>query len=142
MRETILSGKMEKTSYFLDRPFFVKGRIIKGEGRGKKIGFPTANLDFSLDRIIPKKGVYITRTQISDMLYQSVTNIGVNPTFKDDEILSVETFLLDFDRDIYGEEIQIIFIKRLRDEQKFSSVNKLVEQISNDVQGTRDYFKC
>ena len=133
---------MEKTAYFLDRPFFVKGRIIKGEGRGKKIGFPTANLDFSLDRIIPKKGVYITRTQISDMLYQSVTNIGVNPTFKDDQILSLETYLLDFDRDIYGEEIQIIFIKRLRDEQKFSSVNKLVDQISTDVQETRDFFKC
>lgn len=142
VRDLIVSGEMVKTNFFLNRSFFVRGRIIKGEGRGKKIGFPTANLDFAPERIVPAKGVYITRSQIGDMLYQSVTNIGINPTFKNDEVLSIETFLLDFDRDIYGEEIEVIFLKRLRDEKKFSSVNKLIDQISSDVNNARKYFEC
>ena len=112
------------------------------EGRGKKIGVPTANLDFSQKRITPKRGVYITQTKIGDMIYNSVTNIGINPTFNDNSLSSVETHLLEFDLDIYGEELEVRFIKRIRDEQKFDSVNLLITQIKNDIETAKAHFKC
>ena len=91
--------------------------------------------------MVPKRGVYITRTQYKDQLYFSVTNIGKNPTFKSDESVSVETHLLDFDNDIYGDEISVQFIERIRDEKKFESVNELIAQIKDDVETSRKHFK-
>ena len=121
--------------------YFLSGRVIKGEGRGKKIGFPTANLGYDKELIIPAKGVYITQVKIKDMVYNSVTNIGVNPTFNTGYDVHVESHLLDFTHDIYGEEIRVSFIKKLRDEKKFPSVNDLVVQIKADADLARDYFK-
>jgi riboflavin kinase / FMN adenylyltransferase len=140
-RAAIQSGDIPKANDLLGRKYFISGRVIKGEGRGKKIGFPTANLGYSKELVIPAKGVYITQVQIKDMIYNSVTNIGVNPTFNTGYEVHVETHLLDFVHDIYGEEIRVSFIKKLREEKKFPSVNDLVKQIDSDVNETRDYFK-
>ncbi|AUN96634.1 bifunctional riboflavin kinase/FAD synthetase [Bacteriovorax stolpii] len=141
VRTAIQSGSIEKVSELLGRNYFLSGRVIKGEGRGKKIGFPTANLGYDKELIIPAKGVYITQVKIKDMVYNSVTNIGVNPTFNTGYDIHVESHLLDFTHDIYGEEIRVSFIKKLRDEKKFPSVNDLVAQIKADADLARDYFK-
>lgn len=141
VRNSILAGDMPKANELLGRNYFLSGRVIKGEGRGKKIGYPTANLGYDKELIIPAKGVYVTQVKIKDMTYNSVTNIGVNPTFNTGYDVHVESHLLDFTQDIYGDEIRVIFIKKLRDEKKFPSVNDLVEQITVDADLARDYFK-
>lgn len=141
VRNAISTGDIPKANELLGRNYFLSGRVIKGEGRGKKIGFPTANLGYDKELIIPAKGVYVTQVKIKDMTYNSVSNIGVNPTFNTGYEVHVESHLLDFTQDIYGEEIRVIFIKKLRDEKKFPSVNDLVAQIEADAQEARNYFK-
>ncbi len=139
IRDDVLSGRMDEANLMLSRPFHLEGVVVKGEGRGKKIGFPTANIQASPDVIIPQKGVYVTRTIHNGMTYQSVTNIGINPTFKDTEILSVETNLFDFETDIYGEPLEIQFMHKLRDERKFPTVNDLIAQIRSDVEAAKKF---
>ncbi len=134
IRQLLLSGEVNKVQTILSRPYYLEGVVIKGEGRGKKIGFPTANVQVSQDLIVPGKGVYITRTTYKGMTYKSVTNIGHNPTFKDTEQIHIETNLFDFDLDIYGENLEIEFLKKLRDERKFPTVNDLINQIKQDVE--------
>lgn len=141
VRKAIEAGDLQKANELLGREYFLSGRVIKGEGRGKKIGFPTANLGYSKELIIPSKGVYITKVKIKDMIYNSVTNIGNNPTFNSGYDVHVESHLLNFTHDIYGEEIKVSFIKKLRDEKKFPSVNELIDQIQMDVDQAVDYFK-
>ncbi|MBT6326726.1 MAG: hypothetical protein HOJ35_12205, partial [Bdellovibrionales bacterium] len=141
IRKTISEGNLEQASELLGRNFFITGNIIKGDGRGKKIGFPTANIDFLHDRLVPKRGVYITQTLSSGMIYNSVTNIGFHPTFNKAEKLIIETHILDFDLDIYGEDIVVYFMKYIREEQKFTSVNDLIKQINADITITKEYYK-
>ena len=141
IRNAISTGNIPKASSLLGRDYFLSGRVIKGEGRGKKIGFPTANMGYDKGLLIPMKGVYITQTIINNMTYNSITNIGHNPTFNTGYEIHVETHLLDFTLDIYGEVIKVIFLQKIRDEKKFPSVNDLVEQIDLDAKIARDYFK-
>ena len=141
IRKQLEEGNVSKANEFLGRPFTITGTVVKGEGRGRQIGFPTANISFFEDKKIPRGGVYITQTKYRDQDYHSVTNIGINPTFSDTSLLSVETHVLDFDNDIYGESIEISFLKNLREEKKFKSVNNLVDQIKKDVNLARDYFQ-
>jgi riboflavin kinase/FMN adenylyltransferase len=140
VRTEIVGGNMEKAQNLLGRKYFLSGRVIKGEGRGRQIGFPTANLGYDKELIVPQRGVYITQTKFKDLTYNSVTNIGFNPTFNSGNQINIETHLLDFSRDIYGEEVRVSFIKKLRDEKKFSSVNDLINQIEQDVNTTRKFF--
>lgn len=140
VRASIATGDIENVNKLLGRKYFISGRVIKGEGRGKLIGFPTANLGYEKDLMIPAKGVYITQVKVKNMTYNSVTNIGINPTFNTGYEIHVESHLLDFSHDIYGEEIRVTFIKKIRDEKKFSSVNDLVAQISLDAEAAREYF--
>lgn len=141
VRAAISAGDMEKANSLLGRSYFLSGRVIKGQGRGRQIGFPTANMDYDKELIIPARGVYITQTTIHDMTYNSVTNIGINPTFNMGQTTNVETHLLDFNRDIYGEEMRVSFLKKLRDEKKFSSVNDLIAQIDSDVIKAKEFYK-
>ena len=141
VRASIAIGEMEQVYSLLGRAYFLSGRVIKGQGRGKQIGFPTANIDFGKELIVPARGVFITQTTIHDMTYNSVTNIGINPTFNMGLDINIETHLLDFNRDIYGEEMRVTFLKKIRDEKKFSSVNDLVTQIDCDVQSAKKFFK-
>ncbi len=141
IRSAITLGDIPKASQLLGRDYFLSGRVIKGEGRGKKIGFPTANMGYDKGLLVPSKGVYVTQTEIDKMTYNSVTNIGINPTFNTGYDIHVETHLLDFALDIYGEMIKVIFLKKIRDERKFPSVNELVTQIDLDAQAARLFFK-
>jgi riboflavin kinase/FMN adenylyltransferase len=140
VRSEISSGHMEKVESLLGRKYFLSGRVIKGEGRGRQIGFPTANLGYDKELIVPQRGVYVTQTTFKDLTYNSVTNIGFNPTFNSGNTINIETHLLDFNRDIYGEIVRVSFVKKLRDEKKFSSVNDLINQIEQDVHHTRAFY--
>src|SRR5690606_33656346 len=93
IRERLISGKINEVEDILGRPFHLEGVVVKGEGRGKKIGFPTANIQVSPDLLVPHKGVYVTQTTYQGMTFKSVTNIGNNPTFKDVNELHIETYL-------------------------------------------------
>ena len=137
IRKELFEGNVEKVQKMLGRNFSVSGLVVRGEGRGRIIGVPTANISFSEDIIIPVRGVYSTLTTYKDMIYKSVTNIGHNPTFNNSRTISVETHLLDFDETIYGEIVEVHFVKHLRDEKKFSNVNDLVEQIKKDIEFVR-----
>lgn len=140
VRECVLNGKVSQAASFLGREYFISGRVVKGDGRGRQIGFPTANVGFEKNRVVPQTGVYATKTIIDGMLYHSVTNIGHKPTFIDDGGLTVESHILDFDRDIYGNMVQVHFVEKIRDEKKFASVNELIQQIDKDVISTRELF--
>ena len=141
IRVEISSGNLLNANRMLGRSFFISGHVIKGQGRGRQIGFPTANIGYSKDIVIPSKGVYVTKTLLNNMLYESITNVGVNPTFNSGYEIHIETHLLDFSRDIYGDEIQVQFVEKIRDEKKFSSVNELVKQIEMDLLLAKKYFK-
>jgi len=140
IRSHISKGDFKLVNEILGRPFHLEGVVIKGEGRGKKIGFPTANIQPMDDLILPEKGVYVTKTHYKDMTFKSITNIGVNPTFKDDNIVNIETNIFDFNLDIYGEKIDVEFLHKVRNEKKFSTVNDLISQISTDVEFAKKYL--
>ncbi len=133
VRKLLKGGDPKKASSLLGRNFFMTGRVIKGVGRGKQIGFPTANINFEKERLIPEFGVYGTMCTFRGCTYRSITNIGKNPTFDDVTGIHVETNVFDFTGDLYGEEIQVAFVDKIRDEKKFSSVNELIDQIKRDV---------
>lgn len=137
IREFLSGGDVLMANRYLGRTFSLNGTVVKGDGRGKKIGFATANINYDFQRKIPGKGVYATQVQIQGMTFNSVTNIGVTPTFKESDTLSIETHILDFKNEIYGEDINILFYQKIRDEIKFQSVNDLVEQIKSDIQHSK-----
>lgn len=138
LRSIVQDGQIEFASKLLGRPFYIKGIVEKGHGRGKKIGFPTANV-FTQAECYPKKGVYLCRTLIRGKVFKSLTNVGNNPTFQDQtrHPIMVENHILDFDDDIYGESIKVEFLEYLREEKKFSGVEELVAQITKDVSTAR-----
>ena len=139
IRRCLQKGAIEKTNELLGRKFFIKGTIVKGKGRGKNFGLPTANLHCSPDRIIPKVGVYFTNIILRNKRYFSLTNIGTNPTF-DGHSVKVESHILDFNDNIYGEEANIVFLKRHRDEVKFDNVLDLKLKIFHDIEVAKKYF--
>lgn len=139
IRRALQAGDIPLVKKLLGRDFTVSGLVVRGEGRGKRIGIPTANLQIDADLIYPSGGVYVTETTIKDMTFRSVTNVGVNPTFKDDKRTSIETHLIDFDGDLYGEQLRVKFLQRLRSERKFSTVNELIEQVKKDIEHGRNY---
>lgn len=138
IRELIRDGWMEESATFLGRSYFILGRVVEGAKRGRDLGFPTANVDLS-DQFVPKPGVYAVDIFWTSQWFHGVANIGWNPTFQGTENsqaakMSLEVFILSFDRNLYGEEIQVHFRKRIRDEIRFDSVDTLIAQIRKDVQ--------
>ena len=133
IREAIIYGEVEEAFNMLTRPYSLKGKVIHGKKLGRTIGFPTANLNFSKDIILPKIGVYYTNVLWNNKMYKGITSIGNNPTVNGEKI-TLETFILDFDKDIYDEEIYVYFIKFLREEKKFASIEKLKNQLKLDDQ--------
>jgi riboflavin kinase/FMN adenylyltransferase len=139
IRRALADGEMELAARLLGRPYSLRGPVVRGNERGRSIGFPTANIAVTPDRALPAFGVYVTRATVGGRTYPSATNIGVNPTFQDPRP-SIETYILDFEGDIYGRELRVDVLHRLRDEKKFDSIDALVAAIGADVQATRDYF--
>jgi len=132
VRKLILKGEMEAVSRFLGRDFCISGIVVHGQHLGRTIGFPTANLDFDGKQIFPLNGVYAGVVKISSKMYHTVINIGKRPTIGDLEKPIIEAHILDFDKDIYGEKIEISFLSRIRDEKKFNSLDELKTQIQKD----------
>ncbi len=140
VRDALAAGEMERVATLLGRRYTLRGPVLHGDERGRSIGFPTLNLGVSPDRALPPDGVYVTRAALGDgRQVPGCTNIGTQPTF-DGQERRIETHLLDFDGDLYGEVVPIEFHRRLRDEQKFDGVEALVAQIGRDVEGTQTYF--
>lgn len=138
IRTAVEQGDVGKARSMLGRPFEVTGEVVRGEGRGRTIGFPTANVAVD-NESIPARGVYVTETLAFASRYPSITNIGLRPTFGG-TTLSVETHLIDADEDLYGERVDVRFFARLRDEQKFAGPDELADQLARDRAAATSYF--
>ncbi len=140
IRELLLEGRVNLARRMLGRPYGVEGPVVRGAARGQGIGFPTANLH-PHNRVIPKRGVYVTATLLEGQWRRSVTNIGMRPTFGDATEPSVETFVMNWSGDLYGDVVRVRFLHRLRDEKKFASVDELKDQINSDVACAERFFE-
>ncbi len=134
IRKLVSTGNVTEAANLLGYRYRMGGEVIRGAGRGKRINFPTANIDYPEQKVIPINGIYACWATLGDERFMAATNIGFNPTFTPERTTpSLEAYLLDFDRDIYGEELRLEFVARLRDELKFNSVDALIEKIHEDV---------
>ncbi len=140
IRTLLDQGRVNLARRMLGRPYGVEGVIIRGNRRGHTIGFPTANLK-PHNRVIPKYGVYATATLVGGVWRKSITNIGVRPTFENDADPSIETYLFDFDADLYGDVLRVRFLHRIRDERKFNGIDELKAQIGKDSARALNYFR-
>ncbi len=132
IRELIREGEVEKATKLLGREYLIIGKVIPGTQRGRHLGFPTANLEMT-EELYPKTGVYAVRVEWNHQCFNGLANLGFNPTFQT-QILSLEVHLLNFNQEIYGEEIQVSFIRRIRNEVRFSSLQGLIDQIKRDIE--------
>ncbi len=139
IRELLKDGKVNLARRMLGRPYGIEGQIIRGDQRGRTIGFPTANLK-PTNRVIPKYGVYATANLIDGVWRRSVTNVGVRPTFDGDKEPSIESYIFDFDGDLYGDVLRVRFLHRIRDERKFGGIDELKAQITKDSNTALNYF--
>lgn len=139
IRELLKDGKVNLARRMLGRPYGVEGQIIHGFRRGHTIGFPTANLK-PHNRVVPKYGVYATANLIDGVWRRSITNVGVRPTFEDDKNPSIESYIFDFDGDLYGDVLRVRFLHRIRDEKKFNGIDELRAQIEKDTRRALNYF--
>jgi riboflavin kinase/FMN adenylyltransferase len=138
IRKLIEIGDVGEAARLLGRPYSLQGPVIHGDARGRTINVPTANIGYSTEKMIPAKGIYACWADLDDKRYQAAVNIGTNPTFTPDKrSANVEVHLLDFRREIYGKDVQLQFVERLRDELKFDSVDALIDQIWKDVEIAR-----
>ena len=132
IRKALADGDMKKVRSLAGRPFSLHGQVVTGAGRGIALGFPTANLDIAPEQAVPADGVYATWAYIDGRTYPSMTNIGQNPTFNDRK-RAAEVYVVDYQSDLYGHELKIDIVERLRDEKKFNTVAELKKQIAEDV---------
>ncbi len=134
IRKELCNGNVEIANKLLGRNFSLSGVVTKGKHLGRELGFPTANLVFSEKSVPLKKGVYATKTLVDGVESDSITNVGINPTVeKEDGFVRVETHILNYDKDLYGREIKVDFLFRIRDEKTFSSIDELKNQLNEDV---------
>jgi riboflavin kinase/FMN adenylyltransferase len=140
IRQLLAQGKVNMARRMLGRPYGVEGRVERGNERGHRLGFPTANLR-PQNRVIPANGVYVTGTLIDGQWRRSVTNVGTRPTFETGSEPSVETFVINWEGDLYGDVIRVRFLYRLRNERKFDSLESLKTQITKDVDRAQSYFE-
>jgi len=139
IRKALDEGRVERARRMLGRPFEIRGEVVPGDGRGRELGFPTANLD-SFNEVLPRPGVYVTETVLLASRFPSVTNVGVRPTFGG-QATTVETHLLGFDGDLYYERGSIHFLARLREEERFDNASDLADQIARDRAAAEAFFQ-
>lgn len=138
IRKKIETGKISEANILLGYKLFYTGIVKKGKMLGRHLGFPTANIEI-IENSCLKNGVYITNTYISGKIYHSVSNVGYNPTVGNN-VRNIETYILDFDDDLYGKEIKIEFIEFVREEKRFESVEELKKRVIKDINSARKYF--
>jgi len=133
IRQALIQGDMKRVEKLMGHRFYLGGKVITSDKRGRALGFPTANLDIKPQQALPDNGIYATITQVNGKRFPSATNIGTRPTFGEGE-KTVETHLLNYQGDLYGKEIRVEFVKKVRDEQRFPSAEALRIQMGKDVQ--------
>ena len=138
IRNRIAEGDVSRAAKLLGRNFAITGIVGHGEERGRELGFPTANLELGPDLMFPGDGIYATRAHLESGSYMAATSIGVRPTFDDVENRTIEAYLLDFSGDIYGQTLRLEFVQHLRGEEKFDTLQALLDQMDEDVRQTRD----
>ncbi len=139
IRKLVTVGKVDEAARLMGHPYRLQGLVTHGDQRGKTIGFPTANLEYAREKVMPSGGIYACWAYLGGERHKAAVNLGTNPTFTPDKrTLNVEAYLLDFNRDIYGEMLQLEFVARLRAELKYDSVDALIKQIHLDVEQTRE----
>ena len=142
IRRLLVKGEVEQASDLLSRPYVLPGRVEAGVGRGRTIGFPTANLAISKERVVPGIGVYVCQLHVGDQKWDAVTNIGVRPTFESNDVApSVEAYILDFEGALYDQQVRLDFLARLRNEIRFSGEEELVAQMHLDIAKARQIFE-
>lgn len=139
LRECVGLGKMQEFNVFAGRPYSIWGTVVRGRFVGHELGFPTANILPEEELLLPPHGVYATYTEIEGdpVKYKSITNVGNNPTFHGDRPCTVETHIIDYNKDLYGKKIRVHFTKQIRGEMKFSSPERLVERMKLDIEIAR-----
>ena len=143
IREALTRGDVVAAARMLGRPYFVTGEVVVGDGRGRTLGIPTANLSVDDKKLIPASGVYACQAKLGIGSFAAAVNIGRRPTFHDDQALPwVEAHLLDFTGDLYGQTVQLEFVEYIREEQRFVGVEALIQQIKCDIQQTRDILRA
>jgi len=135
IRELIIQGRLSEAGKMLGRPYRIRGLVVRGAGRGAKLGFPTANVA-GVDTLMPPDGIYAGRAWVDETAHAAAISLGSNPTF-DENALKVEVFLLDFEGDLYDRTLQVDFFTRLRETRRFESVSALIDQMTLDVASTR-----
>ncbi|MDU7142604.1 MAG: riboflavin biosynthesis protein RibF, partial [Anaerococcus vaginalis] len=140
IRQMVREGKIEKANKDLGHPFKMQGKVIKGAQRGRLLNFPTANLKPSFKYVTAKSGVYFTRVNIDRDFYYALTDIGTNPTFENKK-MKIETYIMDFSKDIYGKNISIEFLEYLRPDYKFNSPEELIGQMEKDKKTGRNLIE-
>ena len=139
IRKLVMEGNMKKAAQLLGRPFSISGKIYRDMGLGRKIGFPTANLDRGPEiLVVPKSGVYFSKVNFLDRVMYGVTNIGTRPTIGGEDVIKYETHILDFNGDIYGVFMRVELLEYMRSEEKFSNLEELKAAISRDVKVARE----
>ncbi len=141
IKDLILEGKITEANRWLGREYMITGIVSHGKSNGKTLGFPTANLIPDTNYVIPKNGVYATRCKVDGVIYPSITNIGTHPTINELLVPSIETFLIGYEGNLYGEEISLYFDEFLREEQKFNSIDELKAAIEKNKEDAIHYFK-
>ena len=132
IKKEILNGNFKEVNENLSNKYFIEGDIVEGKKLGRKLGYPTANLNFSKEIVVPKDGIYKTISILGDKSYNSITSIGNNPTFNE-ELKTVETYIIDFDKDIYNQKLKIVFIDFFREQIKFDNEEDLIIQMNKDL---------
>jgi riboflavin kinase/FMN adenylyltransferase len=139
IRNLLREGNVHQADRLLGRPYHMEGPVTHGDGRGRGLGFPTANVDYPVQKILPRYGVYATWAWVDGQRLPSVTSLGVRPTFDSpDSKPRLEAFLIDFDKDLYGQHVRVEFLEFLRSELRFDSVQALIDQMVLDTQNARE----
>jgi riboflavin kinase / FMN adenylyltransferase len=139
VRRLVTEGRVDEAGALLGHHYFIDGEVVRGAGRGHELGFPSANLQTD-NELPPPSGVYATTVTIDDLVYASITNIGMRPTFGDVQHPVIEVHVFDFDRDLYGRRVRLSFVQRLRDERQFPDADALRAQIEADCSSARRLF--
>jgi riboflavin kinase/FMN adenylyltransferase len=143
IRKLIRNGKVREASELLGRPYVISGKVYRDRGLGRKLGFPTANIDRGFERlVIPKSGVYFSKVRIGEDTFFGVTNIGIRPTIGGEDVIKYETHILNFNEDIYGFYIEVEILDYMREELKFSSLEELRDAIAEDVKMAKELIEA
>jgi len=138
IRSLLRKGDIEKANTLIGRPYEIEGTVVRGKSRGKRLGFPTANIH-TLNEIVPP-GVFISRVGIGPKIYPSVTHVGSKPTFNENEVM-IESYIIDYNNSLYKKKLRVLFLKKIREERKFESPEALSLQIKKDLEKTLAYFQ-